>query len=248
MQSAKCCSLGFLGSILIACQCRLCIAASTRFATRSSIPNQGAWWPWCAQVLVLVRVVAMPRERPGLSICPMWGTPQFKGCKFCRRSREHSNPAVHVRADRPFLPFRSDRHPECLPCMSKMRKHNPALKSSHDKNVYAEKLTTCAQAYEDHVDVLLEHEKIMRGEAPRVYKKRVDGLDVAAPQVAVSTHVQTGLELKKLIGVMWPASAFEDEFKRKPHAHEISTIAQGPVTLTGVLLPKILHPRQLNHG
>ncbi len=90
-----------------------------------------------------------PRKRRRIEPDPAWGTSNFDGCDFCRRSRSCENPVCSLRASKPKLGFRSDRHAECNMCWSAMRNARPAETSGNQKNKYNDSLTEPAQ-YDEH--------------------------------------------------------------------------------------------------
>ena len=106
-------------------------------------------------------VMSLPSERS--SQCPNWGTPQFRGCKFCRRSRTCPNPLACIRASKPLLQFRSERHGECLPCVGSIRTSHKTIQNAEQHAAYAKKLQEDDAAYEQHMLEVSDYEAKLEG-------------------------------------------------------------------------------------
>ena len=102
----------------------------------------------------------------------LWGTPSFKGCRYCRRDRTFPNPVVQARDDKPHLQFKSDRHSECLPCIGKMRRCNPTFSTSEQKTSFAKKLAEDDSSYIQHMGELAAYEEKLQ---QPVKKRRTSG-------------------------------------------------------------------------
>ena len=96
-----------------------------------------------------------------------WGTPSFKGCRFCRRDRSAANPIIACRASRPTLQFKSDRHQECLPCCGKLRRGNANLITAEQRAAFAKKLAEDDVAYSNHMEELGEYEAGLNARAEK---------------------------------------------------------------------------------
>ena len=171
-----------------------------------------------------------------------FGNPGFKGCRWCRRPRSAANPYAEVSPQKPLLPFRSERHNECLPCTGKLRRKNPDLTSSDAKSTYAKKLASDEKAYKEHMKDLAAHEQ---DHLQTLRKRQASGKpisreeeDLPAMDQTVNLTSEAGLEMRKLLGVLWPLDVYERVVGKKPLQSQISKITQGGEVLAGVLRPK----------
>ena len=171
----------------------------------------------------------------------LWGAPNFRGCKYCRRARTHPNPFEAV-TGKPHLQFRSERHQECLPCTGKLWKSNPELVTTEDRSKFAKKLSENEAEYSTHMEAvgLYEQQQLQSLQKRRKLGQAVSDKDVEAPhqQEAVALNSTAGLELRTSLGVLWPLSTFEKTFGKKAAPGEITKVKQDGQELTGVLLPR----------
>ena len=171
---------------------------------------------------------------------PAWGSANFKGCRFCRRDRSYPNPDRSQVQEKPFLPFRSERHPECLACLAKLRKTRPLSNTAAGKNELAKKCKEDEAIYEQHIEgLLLFEEEILNREKPRSkYRNKFggdDGIDVGMPEEVVDMVDESAVEMRRFKGIMWPCDVFEEKEKRKPKPEELTTIEFHKQKYTGVL-------------
>ena len=199
---------------------------------------------WKASLLSWAIASAMASLPDSLSLVAQyqsahWGTCNFKGCRFCRRDRNFDNPDFKKRAAKPLLQFRSERHPECLPCLGTIRKVHPIKNSTEGRNAYAKELASNEVAYETYVSEVSEYEeKVLNKERAAGPKRKIggeDGLEVDQPKEDVNMVAEGGIEMKKFLGILWPPEVFEREEKRKPKPTEISKITVKGFNHIGVL-------------
>ncbi|CAE7331950.1 xynB [Symbiodinium sp. CCMP2592] len=166
-----------------------------------------------------------------------WGTDSFKGCRMCRRLRTTPNPFDVP--GKPLLAFKSDRHSLCLPCIGVCRKKDPQILTDKDKrSAYLKKLAEDDEAFQSHRSDLESYEK---GVQESMAKRRKLGQllpedpEIEQPNIVVNQNQEGGLEMRRLLGVLWPVDLFEKYENRKPNPTEITKITQGSATLVGVM-------------
>lgn len=138
-----------------------------------------------------------PSDSSALSmVCPHWGSAQFDGCNFCRRSR------ASVR-------MISDRHHECLSCRAYMRKHHPQSCAGPAKNKYEEKLKQDDSAHETHLQDVANMElakqngtSVPQPKATPVKRKRCGDVTVEdeAPAAKLLRTGGRSLEVRECLG------------------------------------------------
>ena len=171
-----------------------------------------------------------------------WGNPGFRGCNFCRRPRSTPNPFLGFFPSKPLLQFRSDRHAECLPCGAKLRKKNAEISTAEQKATYARSLSQNEELYKEHMADL----EIVQNAQFEVFQRRKDSGKALStsdtPEMEseriISLNAESGLEMRKLLGVLWPAALYEKKTGKKLTAASLTKITQNGETLEGVLRPK----------
>ena len=168
----------------------------------------------------------------------LWGSDTFKGCKFCRRQRNHPNPVVSELEQYPTLRFRSDRHTECNICYGVQRQTNPL----RCKRKYAETMRTSDAEFQTYVETVQRYEDQINGVAPKIRRKHGEGLVApSALQATINSVEGTVLEARKFLGIFWPTAIYEKAVGKKLTRAEL-----GEVTHNGEKVKGIFRPEQ--HG
>ncbi|CAE7294669.1 unnamed protein product, partial [Symbiodinium necroappetens] len=167
----------------------------------------------------------------------VWGHASFKGCKFCRRSRNFPNPLLALFPNKPCLGFRSERHSECLTCTCVNRREGN-IESATDKNAHAKKLAEDRKSYDRHMELVEAHEKqaLEAGAKKRKIGSHVSEGDLRDTQVTVNSTA--GLELRTCLGILWPQEIYERKHGVKLQDKDLTCINQAGQVLKGVLRPK----------
>lgn len=144
------------------------------------------------------------------------------------------------------MQFRSERHPECLPCLGKIRKNDPLMNTALGRNDYAKKCKDDETFYNSHMDGLAAYEEMnINRDKPRGKLMNKlggeNGMEVDVPTAKVQMVSESGLEMKKFLGIMWPEAVFEAKEGRKPSPEEMTSVDINKVKYTGVL-------RERDHG
>ena len=168
-----------------------------------------------------------------------FGNAAFKGCRFCRRPRSAGNPFAKWYPAKQLLQFRSDRHNECLPCLATLRRKHPSF-TSEQRAGLAKQLATDDASYENHMSDVTTYEQ---NHAATLEKRQKDGRALPDPETpekqpqTVNMSNEAGLEMRKLLGVLWPTSVYET-VEGKKYTGQLTTINLGGESLTGVLRPR----------
>ena len=116
------------------------------------------------------------------------------------------------------------------------------MKTADDRAAYAKRLADNDSEFKSHMSELDIHVKqvVMNGLKRRKCGGFVGQEELDCPQAStvVSVNSEAGLELRKRLGILWPADVYERATGRKPKPNQLTKIVQGGETLTGILRPR----------
>lgn len=163
---------------------------------------------------------------------PLWGTPGFDGCNFCRRGRTSCR-------------MISGRHYECLSCRAFLRKHFPQCASGPAKTKYQRQVASDDEKYEEHVAGVIEEEEAKqsgaKGRSRPTRKRKAPGGDEIEDEVPLQKLMKVSgraLEVRECLGVLWPVEAFKRDVGREVRQHEVVTLDVNGFPHTGVMRPR----------